>query len=81
LLEIVGIHAHAVLGHSLGEIAAVVFQFRSWFAVRGGRADLAHPGGMAAVAASEEKVARNISKLDLNSRTQVVKCQKGITKY
>lgn len=49
------------------------FQFRSWFAVRGSppratllRADPAHHGGMAAVAASE-KVARYIFKSDIDS--------------
>ena len=35
------------------------------------RADPAHPGGMAAVAASEEKVARYISKLDIDSRVAI----------
>ena len=35
------------------------------------RADPAHPGGMAAVAASEDKVARYISKLDLNGRIAI----------
>jgi hypothetical protein len=32
------------------------------------RADPAHPGGMVADAASEEKVARYIPKLDIDSR-------------
>jgi acyl transferase domain-containing protein len=31
------------------------------------RADPAHPGGMAAIAASEEKIACYISKLDIDS--------------
>ena len=35
------------------------------------RADPAHPGGMAAVAASEEKVARYISKLEIDSRVAI----------
>lgn len=35
------------------------------------RADPAHPGGMAAVAASEDKVARYISKLDIDSRVAI----------
>ena len=35
------------------------------------RADPAHPGGMAAVAASEEKVARYISKLDIDGRVAI----------
>lgn len=35
------------------------------------RADPAHPGGMAAVAASEEKVARYISKLGIEGRVAI----------
>lgn len=35
------------------------------------RANPAHPGGMAAVAASEEKVARYISKLDIDGRVAI----------
>jgi acyl transferase domain-containing protein len=36
------------------------------------RADPAHPGGIAVVAASEEKVTRYISKLDIDSRVAIV---------
>ncbi|KAF8811343.1 ketoacyl-synt-domain-containing protein [Phlegmacium glaucopus] len=79
-LESLGVHAHAVMGHSLGEIAAAViaraFSFEvglQFVVVRATllRADPAHPGGMAAVAAPEEKVARYISKLDLEGRVAI----------
>ncbi|KAF8151526.1 hypothetical protein B0H34DRAFT_132545 [Crassisporium funariophilum] len=79
-LESMDIHAHAVMGHSLGEIAAAViaraFSFEvglQFVVVRAQllRADPKRPGGMAAVAASEEKVAHYISKLGINDRVAI----------
>ncbi|KAF4622433.1 hypothetical protein D9613_009459 [Agrocybe pediades] len=73
-LEGLGIQAHAVLGHSLGEIAGVViagalsFDTAVQFVVVRSqllKADPANPGGMLAVVASEERVSRYIETLDL----------------
>ncbi|KDR66936.1 hypothetical protein GALMADRAFT_232327 [Galerina marginata CBS 339.88] len=79
-LESIGIHSHAVMGHSLGEIAAAViaraFSFEvglQFVVVRAKllRADPANPGGMVAVAASEERVARYIESLGLKDRVAI----------
>ncbi|CAA7264464.1 unnamed protein product [Cyclocybe aegerita] len=79
-LETLGVQAHAVMGHSLGEIAASVIAGASSFdhglqfvVIRAKllRADPAHPGGMAAVAAPEERVNHYISSLGLRGRVAI----------
>ncbi|KAJ3515067.1 hypothetical protein NLJ89_g1986 [Agrocybe chaxingu] len=79
-LETLGVQAHAVMGHSLGEIAASViagaFSFDhglQFVVIRAKllRADPAHPGGMVAVAAPEERVNHYISSLGLQGRVAI----------
>ncbi|PPQ84949.1 hypothetical protein CVT25_004462 [Psilocybe cyanescens] len=79
-LESIGIQAHAVMGHSLGEIAAAVvaraFSFEvglQFVVVRSKllRADPSKPAGMAAIAAAEDKIARYIETLGLKDRVAV----------
>ncbi|KAF8953963.1 acyl transferase domain-containing protein [Flammula alnicola] len=76
-LESLGVHSHAVMGHSLGEIAAVVttraftFEVGLQFVVERAkllRADPAHPAGMVAIQASEERISRYIQNLGLADR-------------
>ncbi|KAF8952141.1 acyl transferase domain-containing protein [Flammula alnicola] len=76
-LESLGVHSHAVMGHSLGEIAAAViaraftFKVGLQFVVERAKllqADPAHPAGMVAIQASEERISRYIQNLGLADR-------------
>ncbi|KAJ6610193.1 hypothetical protein B0H10DRAFT_1883603 [Mycena sp. CBHHK59/15] len=73
-LESLGVCAHAVVGHSLGEIAAAVasgaltYELALQFVVVRARALCANPtspGGMAAIAAKEDVIKRYIHSLQL----------------
>ncbi|KAF9473131.1 ketoacyl-synt-domain-containing protein [Pholiota conissans] len=79
-LESLGVHAHAVMGHSLGEIAAAVvarafsFDIGLQFAVQRAkllRADPTRPAGMVAIQATEDRVAQYIQKLGLGGRVSI----------
>ncbi|PPQ99823.1 hypothetical protein CVT24_009617 [Panaeolus cyanescens] len=79
-LESLGIQSQAVMGHSLGEIAAAViahaFDFDlglQFVVIRAQllRADPTRPGGMIAIAAPEDRIARYISDMKLQDRVAI----------
>ncbi|THU96792.1 ketoacyl-synt-domain-containing protein [Dendrothele bispora CBS 962.96] len=79
-LEVLGIEPHAVVGHSLGEFAAAVvsgaldYDTALQIVVRRAqllRPNVGNPGGMAAVACSEETANRYIKDLKLSDRLVV----------
>ncbi|KAF9530718.1 hypothetical protein CPB83DRAFT_905059 [Crepidotus variabilis] len=79
-LEMLGVQANAVMGHSLGEIAGCVnagafsFEIGLQFVVtraRSLRSNPAHPGGMVAIATTEELVLRYIAELGVQNRLSI----------